>query len=98
MDPVLQHTYFENYRLDAEVKESFSKLVQQLGQTQACDNNEYLRKVSTLFNTHTEELIEGYSNPDHKNEAGLGIEDFVNQMVLRFKNEHEQSLYFEAVD
>lgn len=45
----------------------------------------FLKKESTLFNTHTRELVEGYLQ--HKNEAGVGICDFEDQMVLRFKND-----------
>ena len=70
----------------------------QIGQTQAEEKSEYLRKESTLFNTHTKELIEGYTDPSYKNEAGVGYSDFVDKMVLRFKNEKELSLYFDAVD
>ena len=51
-----------------------------------------------MFNTHTQELIEGYADENEKNDEGLGIGDFVENMVLRFKNEHEISLYFDAVD
>ena len=51
-----------------------------------------------MYNTHTKELIEGYLNPLKKNDANVGIPDFQDKMVLRFKNEHELSLYFEAVD
>lgn len=54
---------------------------------------------STLFNTHTQELMEGYINdPTRKNEAGISMTDFVDKMVLRFQNENELSLYFDCVD
>jgi hypothetical protein len=43
-------------------------------------------------------LIEGYLDPSKKNDANLGIADFSEKMVLRFKNEHEVSMYFEVVD
>lgn len=56
----------------------------------------FLKKESTLFNTHTQELVEGYLK--HRNEAGVGISDCEDQMVLRFKNEHEVGLYFDTVD
>lgn len=88
-------SYFENYRLDPELKKSVGKIV--LTQ-QDTTNNDFLNKESTKFNMHTKTLIEGYLDPNQKNEAGIGIEDFNDKMVLRFKNEHELSLYFDAVD
>ena len=56
----------------------------------------FLSKESTLFNTHTRELVEGYLR--NTNEAGIGLCDFEDQMVLRFKNDSEIGLYFDAVD
>ena len=44
------------------------------------------------------ELIEGYKNEELRNTGGFGIADFEENMVLRFKNEHEISLYFDIVD
>lgn len=57
-----------------------------------------MAQEQTLYNTHTKELLEGYLNPGQTNESGHGINDFKDKMVLRFKNEHEISLYFEIVD
>ena len=33
-DQMKKHTYFENYKLDDEIKESVSKIMVQIGQTQ----------------------------------------------------------------
>ena len=90
------NSYFENYRLDDDLKKSVGKIV--LAQ-QDSENNQFLNKESTKFNTHTKELMEGYIlNPGAKNDAGIGLTDFADKMVLRFKNEHELGLYFDAVD
>lgn len=80
------------------MKDSFCNILTQVGQTQNDDNSKYLRRQSTLFNTHTRELIEGYTDENFKDENSIGITDFTDQMVLRFKNEKELSLYFESVD
>ena len=93
---VSKHSYFENYELEEEIKDSVGKIVLQLGQTQAGGNMRFLRKESTLFNTHTRELVEGYLS--HTNEAGVSLCDFEDQMVLRFKNDQEIGLYFDTVD
>lgn len=62
-------------------------MVEQLGHNQAADSSSpFLKKESTFFNTHTRELVEGYLNPDNKNDEGFGIDDFANKMVLRFLN------------
>ena len=60
--------------------------------------SQFLKFQGTYFNSHTEELVEGYTDPAVINSEGYGINDFFDKMVLRFKNEHELSLYFEAVD
>ena len=57
-----------------------------------------MAQEQTLYNTHTKELLEGYLDPAQTNSSGHGIDDFMDKMVLRFKNEHEISLYFEIVD
>lgn len=51
-----------------------------------------------MFNTHTKDLIEGYTDENYKDENSIGITDFFDQMVLRFKNQQELALYFDSVD
>ena len=80
------------------MKESVGKIMVQIGQTQGEEKLKYLTKESTLFNTHTKEFVEGYADENSKNELGIGLSDFSDKMVLRFKNEKELSLYFDAVD
>lgn len=43
-------------------------------------------------------MVEKYKDFKQTNEDGIGIDDFVNKIVLRFRSEHEISLYFEIVD
>ena len=62
VDPLKRHTYFENYLIDEEMKESVGKIMVQIGQTQGEEKQNYLTKESTLFNTHTKEFIEGYAD------------------------------------
>ena len=80
------------------MKESLCNILTQVGQTQNEDNSKYLRRQSTLFNTHTKDLIEGYTDENYKDENCIGITDFFDQMVLRFKNQQELALYFDSVD
>jgi len=87
-----KNSFLENYSQDPEILASVARIVSDEM------NNSYLAKEQTMFNTHTKELIEGYLNPANKNDAGVGIKDFADKMVLRFMNEHELSLYFETVD
>lgn len=92
MDGQNKNSFLENYSQDPEILASVARIVSDEM------NNSYLAKEQTMFNTHTKELIEGYLNPANKNDAGVGIKDFADKMVLRFMNEHELSLYFETVD
>jgi hypothetical protein len=60
------------------MKDSFCNILTQVGQTQNDDNSKYLRRQSTLFNTHTRELIEGYTDKNFKDENSIGITDFTD--------------------
>mmetsp|Transcript_7944 Transcript_7944/g.12291 ORF Transcript_7944/g.12291 Transcript_7944/m.12291 type:complete len:145 (+) Transcript_7944:705-1139(+) len=96
---VKPHSYDANYVKDeGHLKKSVGKIVEQIGQTSIDVNSIFLKNHGTYFNTHTEELVEGFTNPDLVNDEGFGIKDFFDKMVLRFKNEHEVSLYFDAID
>ena len=65
---VSRHSYYENYLLGDEMKQSLCEILTQVGQTQNDDNSKYLRRQSTLFNTHTKELIEGYADENYNDE------------------------------
>ena len=62
VDLSLPHSYFEHYALEPELRESMKELLKQKGFTQFECDNAFLRKQSTLYNTHTQELIEGYAD------------------------------------
>lgn len=92
-------TFVETYKKDEDIKSSLSNIVEnQFKQTLFSQPNAFLAGEGTLFNTHTRTLLEGYTDPKSSNQAGIGIKDFEDKMVLRFANEHEISLYFDIVE
>lgn len=55
-------------------------------------------KREAYININTGELVEKYRDPKYTNKDGVGINEFMDNIVLRFKSEHEISLYFEIID
>ena len=55
-------------------------------------------KREAYININTGELVEKYRDPKYTNRDGVGIDQFMDQIVLRFKSEHEISLYFDIID
>lgn len=99
VDKQSKDTYKEYYQDEEEIRQSVQHILQaQLADSYLGKENKFLAEDSRVFISHTSDLIEGYKNPETKNRGGFGLNDFNKKMVLRFKNEHETSLYFSAVD
>lgn len=94
VDTSKKHVYKENYGVDAQIHDSVKKVIQEMREKQT----DQIDKRAAYININTGEMVEKYKDSRQTNEDGVGIDDFVNKIVLRFKSEHEISLYFEIID
>lgn len=84
-----KHVYQDKYLEEQELKAQVSSILLQENFTQVELDSAFLQKQGTLYNTHTQSLIEGYLDE---------AKALKEKMVLHFTNEHELALYFDIVD
>lgn len=82
VDQTCKYAFNESYNIDNEIKDSVTAIIKQMSAGKGIEAT----RAPAYFNTHTKELVETYKDSKSKNEDGVGIHDFVNKMVLRFKS------------